>query len=67
MDPDLICPDCGSRIGNARRSCRRCNRFAQAVNRRVAKALADLDPQATRDLRHQVERDVYRSTVLEAA
>ena len=50
---DLPCPACRARIGNARSSCRICNRFAAQVRRAVERqALAALGP----DDRHTAQR-----------
>lgn len=69
-DPDrpvLVCPDCArthgghARIGNRKKSCPTCNRFAQAVRRAVASGLAALHPGDAERLRAKAEARLYRS------
>lgn len=64
--PVLVCPECSSthgghaRIGNRKKTCPLCNRFAQAVRRAVAADLTALHPQDAERLRVDAEARVYR-------
>lgn len=68
-DPDrpvLVCPDCvrahggHARIGNRKKSCATCNRFAQAVRRAVASDLAARYPEDAEQFRVKAEARLYR-------
>ena len=68
--PVLECPDCAkthpeglARIGNRKTTCKRCNRFSQAVRRRVAKDLMDLHREEAKLLREIAEDILYPEIV----
>jgi Mrp family chromosome partitioning ATPase len=61
---DLPCPACRARIGNARSSCRICNRFAAQVRRAVARqAIAALDPAEKQTAQRTAELELYPAVV----
>lgn len=71
-DPDrpvLACPECSrkhpghARIGNRKATCRTCNRFAQAVRRKVAAGLVAAYPEQAAALTPTIEAEVYERTV----
>lgn len=61
----LACPECSrkhpghARIGNRKATCRTCNRFAQAVRRRVAAGLVAAYPERAAVLTLKAEAEVY--------
>lgn len=67
----LPCPECRykrqaggqARIGNERRFCSTCNRFAATVRQRAGKALIDAFPDEFARLRRQIETDIYPGVV----
>lgn len=70
----LTCPECrqagiggAARIGNRRRACGYCNRFASRVRNRLnAKVRESVDPEALAQMRESIEREVYDEFVKEA-
>jgi hypothetical protein len=64
--PALPCPEClmdplrrGDRIGNNRRCCGTCNRFALRVRQEVAHRLRELHPEEHRALVRSTERELF--------
>ena len=64
---EMTCPECRSagvggaaRIGNRRKDCTLCNRFAARVRSRLNTRLREThDEEKLRDMREQIEREVY--------
>lgn len=72
--PVLPCPECrmagrggGVRIGNHRRTCGTCNRWAQAIMRVTRTRLKERYAEEYERLRLEVERDLYPGVIEEFA